>query len=489
MGIMQTEPDFQNLSLTDTGKRWNAFNQLRNRESSKLILNKNIRREYIKTMLMDQLEDGIQYYESRHSMDDLYFIGTQCDDSVCTKCEDSKCSLNDSIQIDISLTNEVIDEMKKNYSQFIGFKRIIANKRNSTLDEVSKNVQLAIDLKQRYPHHIIGFDLVAEEDQGRSLLYYLDVFLNNSSPDLPFYFHAGETNWFDDLLTTSTDDDPVATLENLVDAIALNTKRIGHGIGLIKYPELLKTIKTNGIAIEICPLSNQFLGYTPDLRNHPGLTYYLYGIPIVISSDDPGMFGYNNVSLDWYQVYMAWGLNLADLKRLANNSLQYSGMNISEKKEAMQKWEAQWNNFITVINDEACHCPNNCYAKDPQYKRIFPSIAPTNKQINITIFGRNFQRAICNKIVCKFDNIQSQFTKYVTNYRIICEVPKELSPGTAKTSKLEISMDGGTLFNFVGIIHFKNDVNNISSATKFMPAYYIVLFVSSHFIFSRMLFL
>ena len=45
------------------------------------------------------------------------------------------------------------------------------------------------------------------------------------------------------------------------------------------------------------------------------------GIPIVLSGDDPALFGYDEVTVDWYEAYMAWGLNLGDLKKLALNSL------------------------------------------------------------------------------------------------------------------------------------------------------------------------
>ena len=38
------------------------------------------------------------------------------------------------------------------------------------------------------------------------------------------------------------------------------------------------------------PFSNQILGFTPDIRNHPAIHYSRSGIPIVLGSDDPGSY-------------------------------------------------------------------------------------------------------------------------------------------------------------------------------------------------------
>ncbi len=44
---------------------------------------------------------------------------------------------------------------------------------------------------------------------------------------------------------------------NLLDAVLLNTSRIGHGYAITKHPGVLQIIKDRGIALEMCPISNQ----------------------------------------------------------------------------------------------------------------------------------------------------------------------------------------------------------------------------------------
>ena len=43
-----------------------------------------------------------------------------------------------------------------------------------------------------------------------------------------------------------------------------------------------------------------------------------------------GTFGYDSFTVDWYEVFMAWGLVLPELKQLAMNSLRYSSLSDEE---------------------------------------------------------------------------------------------------------------------------------------------------------------
>lgn len=66
----------------------------------------------------------------------------------------------------------------------------------------------------------------------------------------------------------------------------LGTKRIGHGFGLVKYPNVLKLVKEKRIGIEVNPISNQVLKLVEDLRNHPSAILLSDDYPVVISRYD-----------------------------------------------------------------------------------------------------------------------------------------------------------------------------------------------------------
>jgi len=204
-----------------------------------------------------------------------------------------------------------------------------------------KEMEDVFSSRQKFPDLLRGFDLVAEEDNGHSTLFHAKEFLKLDSLEaahdvhLPLYLHDGESNW--------------CSVDNLYDAVLLDTKRIGHGFNLFRFPKLLELVKAKDICIEISPLSNQVLGYIRDLRNHPASTYLRRGINCTISSDDPLIFDYHGLSYDYWSIFLAWELDLAALKKLSLNGISYSSLTEKEKVQALKIWEKRWNVFVETM--------------------------------------------------------------------------------------------------------------------------------------------
>lgn len=107
-----------------------------------------------------------------------------------------------------------------------------------------------------------------------------------------------------------------------------------------------------GIAVEVCPISNQVLSLVEDMRNHPATAMFALGSPVVVSSDDPGLWGVKGLSYDFYEAFMGLmsaNSDLRSLKQLAMNSLIYSSMNSQEKNNALIRWQDKWNIFINEL--------------------------------------------------------------------------------------------------------------------------------------------
>jgi len=274
---------------------------------SKGLVRSEIYDAFCRKMLRDMITENVQYVETRGD------IGGQ----------------------------EIIEEIRRDNPEF-NVKYIFSSPRSTSRESLAKSLVRALDERAANPDLMIGFDLMEEEDKYQTNLYFINELLEarheagRRGITLPLYLHSGESNWTEN--------------ENILDAILLESRRIGHGLALFKHPLLMQRVKERGIAIEVCPISNQVLGYVADLRNHPAVLYINSGLPVVICPDDPGIWKCT-FSYDFYAAFMAWGLDLRTLKQLAMNSLVYSAMNPEEKEKALEFWREEWQKFIAWLNE------------------------------------------------------------------------------------------------------------------------------------------
>ena len=99
-------------------------------------------------------------------------------------------------------------------------------------------------------------------------------------------------------------------------------------------------------------MSNLVLGYTLDLRCHPARAFLHQGIPVSISPDDPGFFNAEGVTLDYVYAFLAWELNLADLKKLCLNSLDYASISDAEKQKLRPFFDERWKRFLEFVKSK-----------------------------------------------------------------------------------------------------------------------------------------
>ncbi|KAH8407175.1 hypothetical protein KR222_009972, partial [Zaprionus bogoriensis] len=232
------------------------------------------------------------------------------------------------------------DKFVRLHPNFLGIKLIMAVWRGADAKKMRENVEEFRMLQQAFPEFLIGFDLVGQEDKGKPLFEQIPI-LKELPPSTRLFLHAGETNWFS-----------AATDINLLDALLLNTTRIGHAFALVKHPILMNAVKSRQIAVELNPISNQVLHLVWDMRNHPGAQYFSLDVPVVICNDDPGFWNAKALSYDFYYAIMSLapthaGLRL--LKSLVFNSIRYSVLTELEQQRAYQILELSWARFIEKV--------------------------------------------------------------------------------------------------------------------------------------------
>ncbi|KAL3496766.1 hypothetical protein BJX62DRAFT_192879 [Aspergillus germanicus] len=204
-------------------------------------------------------------------------------------------------------------------------------------EAIKESMTQCMDLKEAYPSVIAGFDFVGQEDMGRPLidLFPLCKWFESQCAErnlqIPYFFHAGECLGDGD----STDG-------NLVDAILLNSRRIGHGFSLYKHPLLIDLVKKKKILIELCPISHEVLRLTSNILMHPMPALQSRGVPVSLNNDDPAVLGYgrNGLSHDFYQVLAAFeNTGLSGIATMAEDSIRWAAFEDEGHSEWLQGLE------------------------------------------------------------------------------------------------------------------------------------------------------
>src|SRR5215471_68836 len=119
--------------------------------------------------------------------------------------------------------------------------------------------------------------------------------------------------------------------EKIREAIQLlAVERIGHGIAAIRDPALMDLLAERKIPLEICPQSNlrtgalarQLARSEVGIEDHPLPAVFRHGIPVVLSTDDPALFG--TMLRDEYTNAAQMGLKENELVQICATGFQYA---------------------------------------------------------------------------------------------------------------------------------------------------------------------
>lgn len=156
---------------------------------------------------------------------------------------------------------------------------------------------------------IVGIGLGGFEELGPARWFTM-LFEQARERGLRLTCHAGET-------TGPT---------SVWDALAIGAERIGHGIRAIDDPRLVEELRYRDIPLEISISSNVRTGAVPTLADHPVRRLFDAGVPIILNTDDPALFGCTLES-EYALAAKEFNFTPAELRQIASNSLRYSFRN------------------------------------------------------------------------------------------------------------------------------------------------------------------
>jgi adenosine deaminase len=119
----------------------------------------------------------------------------------------------------------------------------------------------------------------------------------------------------------------------------LHADRLGHGVRVAEDPALLDRVVAQGVALEVCPVSNVALGVYTDLTSVPVPTLLEAGATVALGADDPLLFG-SRLAGQYATMRAAHDLSDAQLAELARMSLRASRAPDDVRKAALQDVDA-----------------------------------------------------------------------------------------------------------------------------------------------------
>jgi len=158
----------------------------------------------------------------------------------------------------------------------------------------------------RQDRGVVAIGIGGSEERGPAD-WFAEVFAFAKSAGLHLTAHAGESTG----------------PESVWAALRLGAERIGHGIAAARDPELLRHLRGHDIPLEISITSNLVTGVVARLEDHPIRALYDAGVPIVLNTDDPAMFGCT-LTDEYRLAARAFGFSETELRGIAANAFRYA---------------------------------------------------------------------------------------------------------------------------------------------------------------------
>jgi adenosine deaminase/aminodeoxyfutalosine deaminase len=159
---------------------------------------------------------------------------------------------------------------------------------------------------ERVDRGVVAYGIGGSEERGPAA-WFTEVFAFARRAGLRLTAHAGES----------------MGPESVWAALELGAERIGHGIASVGDPALMQHLRERDIPLEICITSNLVTGVVKRVEEHPFRRLYDAGVPIVLNTDDPAMFGCS-LTEEYRLAARVFGFSEAELRAIAQNGFRYA---------------------------------------------------------------------------------------------------------------------------------------------------------------------
>lgn len=175
--------------------------------------------------------------------------------------------------------------------------------RSYGMESARRTVAFAV----RHRESLVGFDLADDEADWPPAMF-ADVLAPLRDAGLPLTAHYGEA---------AGPDYPREAVERL------GVRRLGHGVSVARSREVTRLVAERGVALEMCPTSNERTRAVPSIEEHPARRLLHEGVRVTINSDDPGLFGID-LTHELEVARRDLGFDDEDVREVTHNALRAS---------------------------------------------------------------------------------------------------------------------------------------------------------------------
>ena len=247
------------------------------------------------------------------------------------------------------------DEARTKPGCNVTYRYIAQVSRNTSLEEVFVQTAAAAALVRAEPR-VVAFNFVQPEDNQIARRDYTEQMriVGFLTKDVPVALHAGEL-W----LGLVPPDDLTFHIRQAVEIGG--ARRIGHGTAIAFERDvdgLLAELRRRPVTMEISLTSSDLI-LNVRRKDHPLPTYLAAGVPVVLSTDDPGVSRID-LSNEYFRAARDYNLGYRRLKAIARNALIYSFLPPDEKQRELQRFDrssAEFERSLTGRRWQLRHLP------------------------------------------------------------------------------------------------------------------------------------
>lgn len=207
----------------------------------------------------------------------------------------------------------VLDGLKEAHEECgILYQVIACNMRH--LDEET-NFRMMKECREFLGEGLCAIDLAGDE-AGFPNGMFENLFMEAKKLDYPYTIHAGECG----------------SVQSVLDAVELGAKRIGHGIAMMKNPDVQKLLASKRIGVEMCPISNYQTKALVQTDVYPIREFAKMGVLATINTDNRTVSG-TSITREMEFLNERFGISEEELYQYQMNAIDVAFCDDSMKHE------------------------------------------------------------------------------------------------------------------------------------------------------------